>query len=308
MKIFTILLILFFLLFSYQILAKQCGPKRISFSFDDAPKRASKILTGEQRTQLLIDGLKSAKIDEAIFYVNTKRMNKKGKERVLAYAENGHLIGNHTHQHKNLHQVGAQAFINDIEMADALLKKLPAYKKIFRFPFLNEGRTKTERNEVRAALLKLGYTQGYVTVDNFDFYIDKLFKDALNRGDSVDYNKIGQFYAKAIVSSAEHYNALACVWLKRSPAHTLLLHENDVAALFIIDLARALRSAGWVIISSSEAYSDPISKQPPDTLLLGQGRVAALAYLAGAPEVSLRNKAENKDFLKKKFDEILLNK
>ena len=67
----------------------------------------------------------------------------------------------------------------------------------------------------------------------------------------------------------------------------LLLHENDLAALFIEDLVAALRRDGWRIIAADEAYEDDIAAESPDTMLLGQGRVAALAVDRGAPRMSV---------------------
>ena len=61
----------------------------------------------------------------------------------------------------------------------------------------------------------------------------------------------------------------------------LLLHENDLAALFIGDLVAALRAKGWEIVSADQAYQDPIAGEQPKTLLLGQGRVVALAVDRG---------------------------
>ena len=43
-----------------------------------------------------------------------------------------------------------------------------------------------------------------------------------------------------------------------------MLHETDIAALFIADLAKALRKDGWTIITADEAYADPISKLAPN--------------------------------------------
>ena len=69
--------------------------------------------------------------------------------------------------------------------------------------------------------------------------------------------------------------------LGRSPRHVLLLHENDLAALYLGDLVKKLRKTGWKIISPERAFQDPIASVEPDTLVLGQGRVIALATAKG---------------------------
>jgi hypothetical protein len=81
----------------------------------------------------------------------------------------------------------------------------------------------------------------------------------------------------------------------------LLLHENDLAALFVDDLAEALRRKGWTIVPAIEAYQDPIATQLPDTLFNGQGRVAALARSHGAGPRDLVSEWEDEARLRALF-------
>jgi hypothetical protein len=44
----------------------------------------------------------------------------------------------------------------------------------------------------------------------------------------------------------------------------MLLHETDIAALYIGDFVAELKRHGWTIISADEAFADPIAKAMPD--------------------------------------------
>ncbi len=44
----------------------------------------------------------------------------------------------------------------------------------------------------------------------------------------------------------------------------MLLHETDIAALYVDDLVAALRRAGWTIVTTDEAFADAISSAMPD--------------------------------------------
>ncbi|HAR44096.1 MAG TPA: hypothetical protein DCS07_15930 [Bdellovibrionales bacterium] len=77
------------------------------------------------------------------------------------------------------------------------------------------------------------------------------------------------------------YDQIAQNNLHRDIRHVLLLHENDMAALFLGSLIDRIRERGWTIIDPVRAYEDPISKMVPKTLLLQQGHVMALAVDAG---------------------------
>ncbi len=51
----------------------------------------------------------------------------------------------------------------------------------------------------------------------------------------------------------------------RSPMHVMLMHETDLAALFLPDLVAALRARGWEIVTADAAFADPINRLFPDT-------------------------------------------
>ena len=92
-------------------------------------------------------------------------------------------------------------------------------------------------------------------------------------------------------------NNLSKDYLKRSPKHVLLLHENELAALFLGDLIEHVKSKGWKIISPEAAYKDSIANITKDLKFNKQGRVAALAHDKGADKKELRSKTENISYL-----------
>ena len=67
-----------------------------------------------------------------------------------------------------------------------------------------------------------------------------------------------------MVGAADFADQLSVKTWKRRPAQVIVLHETDVAALFVTDLVRTLRKDGWTIVTADEAYRDPISKLAPD--------------------------------------------
>lgn len=279
-----------------------CGPRRVALSFDDAPTGDTVVMSGQERSQRILEALQEGGVAEAIFFAVSSRIDSATTGRMHAYAEAGHVIANHSHTHPNLHNVGSETFLVDVGKAHEVLSELPRFQPYFRFPYLNEGSTEEERDAVRAGLHKLGHRAGYVTIDNFDFYIDRLLRQAWEDGQTVDLEAAGELYVEMILGAAVHYDDAACTWLGRSPAHVLLLHENDAAAFFLPPLITGLKNAGWEIIAATEAYADPISEVSPDTLFLGQGQVAAMAVVAGAEETELRHEGESNEVLRARFE------
>ncbi len=87
------------------------------------------------------------------------------------------------------------------------------------------------------------------------------------------------------------------------PHHVLLLHENDLAALFASDIVRELQKGGFRVVPATTAFKDPIAAREPDTLYVGQGRTAALAHEAGWPAEDLVSPTEDETYLRRRFEE-----
>ena len=80
--------------------------------------------------------------------------------------------------------MGTANYIRDIQKADSILKAttLP-YEPWYRYPFLDEGRTKTSRDSIRLALAALGLVNAYITIDNYDWHIDGAVARAIKKQD-----------------------------------------------------------------------------------------------------------------------------
>ena len=270
--------------------------KRIALSSDDAPRGNGPIYSGNERAKVLIDTLAEAKSGPVVFFVTTKGFaNTGGRERVERYADAGHLIANHSHTHQWLQRMEPADYIADIDLAERQLTGFKNRRPWFRFPYLNEGTPVEKRDAVRDALKQRGIMNGYVTVDNYDWYIEASWKKAVKAGRSVDMDALQNAYVDMLMGAVHLYDEAAVETFGGSPAHVILLHENDVAALFIDDFIAALRADGWEIVSPDEAYVDPIASIVPQTLKTRQGHVAALAIEAGRDPKTFTHMAIEED-------------
>jgi peptidoglycan/xylan/chitin deacetylase (PgdA/CDA1 family) len=267
--------------------------REIAITFDDAPTNDTATFTGEERTMRLIAALKAAGIEQAAFFCVPRGKPAAELTRLSAYAAAGHIIANHSNTHRDLRSLPADEYLADIAAADAALKGFANFRPWFRFPFLAEGDTREKRDAVRAGLRAMNYAQGYVTVDNYDWYLNTLANNAKKAGQSVDQAALRDLYVEVLTEAVEFYDAIAVKTLGRSPRHVLLLHENDLAALFVGDLVAELRKRGWTIIRADAAYADPIAGIEPDTLFLNQGRVAAIAHTKGTKRIDLVQSLED---------------
>jgi peptidoglycan-N-acetylglucosamine deacetylase len=284
------------LIYAVIILPFLVSAQEIALTFDDAPTADSPLLTGTARTERIITTLKEQRI-QAAFFVLTGQIDETGKDRLDLYSKHGHILANHSHSHRPIHQVGTAAYIADVKKADSILSTYPAYIKWFRYPFLDEGKTVTARDSIRTALRGFGLKNGYVTVDNYDWYLNHLLAKARMEHKRINLPILRHVYVEHIYNSIHFYDEVARKYLGRSPKHVLLLHENDLTALFLGDLIKHLKKNGWKIISPRDAYEDAIATYVPDVLFNGQGRVAAIAREKGTPARELVQDAEDEEFL-----------
>ena len=279
------------------VISLNSNGQEIALTFDDAPTADGPLFTGDERTQRIVHTLKKHSVSEAAFFVLTGNIRGTTQARLKAYSDAGHILANHSHKHLWMHQVGTKAYIKDLHTADSILRNIPGYMKWYRYPYLDEGRTVTARDSVRIALKDLDLANGYVTVDNYDWYLNNLLKKAKEGNRKINMNALRDVYVQHIHSSIRFYDEVATRHLGRRPKHVLLLHENDLAALFLDDLIESLKTNGWKIISPREAYEDPISRQVPDVLFNGQGRIAAIAREKGVPARELVQISEDEEYL-----------
>ena len=282
-------------------IATSANSQEIAITFDDVPRADSRLFTGEERTRRLISSLQKANVDDVMMFVTTNNITEKSKKRVEAYIKAGYHLGNHSHSHLSAHREKVETYLNDITQAHNLLREFDHTTPFYRYPYLHEGKDRKTRDQIRQHLQKMNYSNGYVTVDNYDWYMDSLLQQALAGNRQVDYDALKHAYVTSLWESIRFYDEIAKKALGRSPRHVLLLHENDLAAMFIDDLVEHIRAQGWKIISPQRAYEDPIATAIPDVLFNGQGRVAAIARSKGWKKKLLVNESESERYLDEYF-------
>ena len=200
-----------------------------------------------------------------------------------------------------LHDALPICYLADIDRAADILDTFKGTAPVFRFPYLDQGRTPEKRDLIHQGLAARGLSNGYVTVDNYDWYMNALVREAVEASHEIDMEVLKRTYVALMLSSINFYDSIARATLDRTPPHILLLHENDLAALFIDDLVRAIREQGWQVIPALQAYDDPIARTAPDTTFNGQGRVAAIAHAQGHAPRALVHESEDEDWLRELF-------
>lgn len=262
--------------------------KRIALTFDDVPRDRGAFFTPDERTSRLIAQLRSARVRQAAFFVVPGDLGQEdgigGARRIRRYVHAGHVIANHTFTHEHLSSLDTASYLADIDAAERWLVRQPGHRPWFRYPFLDEGgRDTAKRDAVRTGLAERHLRNGYVTAESSDWNLEALTKQAVTSGKRIDRQALRQLYVTWHVEAADYADTLMAQAIGRQPVHVLLLHETDLAALFVGDLVQALRQDGWTIVSADEAYADPLGAAVPDPPFAGGTITEMLAWEKGLP-------------------------
>jgi len=269
-----------------------CLAQQLALSFDDGFNPEAQPGARQWNAQLLAT-LEARGIQAALFPSLVRLGNGAGLELLGAWAQAGHMIGNHTASHRSLAapEVSLDGFIADVETADDALRGLSTFVPMLRFPYLKEGDTLAKRDGMRAWMKRRGYRPAPVSIDASDWYYNRIYAGHLAAGETGKAGQVKQRYIDHLLDRAAYYDGLARRALGRSPAHVMLLHTNQLNADALGEVIDALNAKGWRVIPARSAFADSLYDSPPDTLPAGESVIWAQARAAGIP--GLRYPAED---------------
>ena len=214
------------------------------------------------------------------------------------------LIGNHSFSHAYYGGSNPAGEMADILKCEPLLTPYPGFRKLFRFPYLAEGKTAGGRDAMRALLRQHGYRNGHVTIDTSDWYVDQRLTARLTAEAKADVAPYRAYWLDHLWDRATYYDGLARAILGHSIDHTILLHHRLATALFLDDGLAMFRKRGWRLVDASAAFAMPELNVDYDTLPSGQSLMWAAAKASGRFEGQLRYPGEDDTYEKPKMDAL----
>lgn len=166
----------------------------IAVTIDDFDLSDTPLMSGEERDAAIRAALNRHKI-KAGGFVAGKYVNDSLSKRVLsAWSDADHIIGNHSFSHSYFSGSNPDALMADIMKCEPLLSEYPSFRRLFRFPYLAEGKSREGRDRMRMLLKQHEYANAHVTIDTSDWYIDNRLKARLIANPSVQIAPYKRFY------------------------------------------------------------------------------------------------------------------
>jgi peptidoglycan/xylan/chitin deacetylase (PgdA/CDA1 family) len=276
----------------------------VAITIDDFDLSDTALLTALERDRQIRTTLLRHRIKAAGF-VAGKYVHAPVSDEVLgSWSSEGHIIGNHSFSHSYYGTDDPDSYMADIKRCEALLEGYPGFRRLFRYPFLSEGRTAEARDALRERLHLAGYRIGHVTIDTSDWAIDGRLRKRLAEDPRADLAPYRSFYLDHIWDRAQFYDGLARKLFGQSIGHTVLLHHRLTTALFLDDLLKMFRARGWRLIDAQEAFASPVFALEPKSLPTGQSLVWGLAKARGGFDSILRYPGEDEKYEDPKMDAL----
>ncbi len=224
--------------------------------------RDSCIFSNNERTESYIAACEKHSCKVAFFCIGKMCLKKKNTPLLSQLDERGHFLCNHSMNHLHLSSQDIRIFENEIKRLDTVLSKYTNMRKWYRFPYLDYGNriatggSNTKMLQSLQILKDLNYTEGFVSINTFDWHIDTRLKEAVQAGHTVDYTSLKNLYLRLVKIWCEYYITFYEKELPGKITHTLLLHANDLNSLFLDDLLMMIEDSNWNIVSPEKAFFD----------------------------------------------------
>lgn len=237
----------------------------IAITLDDFPMADGPILNLEKRTDAFLESFKRHNIKAAFFCIGSHLKTKNQFLQLARVDLAGHFLANHTINHDHASEKTRDEFKHELIEMDHLLSPYNNFKRWYRFPYLDYGNRVTiggstdKHIELMKVLEELKYQDGYVTINTLDWSINQLLKKAINRGLEVNYEALKKAYLGLLKEWIRFYlNFYKMRYPFDNIKHSLLLHANDINALFMDDIIDMIKQEGWNIISPEDVFTDPL--------------------------------------------------
>jgi peptidoglycan/xylan/chitin deacetylase (PgdA/CDA1 family) len=284
----------------------------IAFTFDDPKTTNDAGLAWQEVNERILAALIKRKIKSALFVCGKRVDSPEGRELVAAWDRAGHCICNHSYSHLNFNGSGdgsavtLAAFEADTLRNEPLIRGYPNFRRMFRYPFFKEGDTVEKRDGMRAFLQQRGYCIGRATIDTSDWAINGRLQNRMKADPKADLAPYRDFFLQHIWERAQFYDSLAGRVLNHPVRHTVLLHHNELNALFLDELIAMFKAKGWKPIHAERAYRDPVYDLQPNILPAGESLIWALAKQSGKFDKELRYPGEDDVYENPKMDALKL--
>ena len=256
---------------AFLFLAVLSHAQEVALTFDDLPRTGAlpHNTTRVQIVKTIVKILEDAQAPRVYGFVNAGKVaSAPGElEALKAWTAAGFNLANHGYSHFNLAETSVRRYTRDITAGEPLLRSLIANESSwhwFRYPYLEEGETLSEKHAVSAFLKENHYRVAEVTLDFEDFLWNAPYARCLAKSDTAGIDWLKSAYLIAAEDHMELSQKMARALFGRDIKHIMLLHVGGFETVMLPELLRLLKQKNFKLITLEEAAGDPAYQFDPE--------------------------------------------
>jgi peptidoglycan/xylan/chitin deacetylase (PgdA/CDA1 family) len=253
--------------------------RSVALTFDDLPlavpgnDQAPGKLAEARRVNTQILKVLAAHHATAIGFVNEIKLNVDGERDARAtilrqWLDAGMELGNHTYSHLELSEAATSKYQDDFVRGTTItcaeIQAIGKVEKYFRYPYLDTGKDKAQKEEIVAFYTSRGFVNAPVTVQNQDWMFNVPYVESLGKRDSSSQKRIVQAYLQQTKDVLSYSEVLARQSFGRDIPQVMLLHADALNADQLDAVLTTFEQRNYRFISLHDALSDPAYATPDE--------------------------------------------
>ena len=172
----------------------------------------------------------------------------------------GMELGNHTYSHPQLSEVDISKYEDDFvrgtTITSAEMKAAGKTERYFRYPYLDTGKDKAEKDAIIAFYTARGFTNAPVTVQNQDWLFNAPYTEAVAKHDKARQKQVVQAYVEHTNAAIAYAEELSRQSFGREIPQVMLLHADALNADHLDAVLAAFEQRGYRFVTLDEALRD----------------------------------------------------
>ena len=219
--------------------------KRMSITVDDFTQSFATGLSLEERHANILEAFDVVGHKAAGFVTGRFVDNEWGRGVVEDWLSRGHEIGNHTWSHPHADEMSTTEYLADIAKNKAYLSSISGTNAYFRFPYLDDGKDRSQQTALFSGIKDMGLQNAPVTIDTIDWFTNSRLEKALRNDPNADLTPYREYYVEMCVKLSNHADDVGRRLGNIGLTHLMLIHHNVLNGLFLKDVLLALKADGW---------------------------------------------------------------
>lgn len=254
--------------------AKPSDPIEVAITVDDLPRHGGD-MPGVSRVALhekMLAVFADHRMPPVYGFINARGLegHAEDEQALVKWLAAGNRLGNHTYSHIDGAKASLAEFLADVDKNEDTLRRLAGGQpeqthawKVFRYPYLREGKDLESQAAVRKGLDERGYRVAEVTIDFYDWAYNQAYLRCLDKKRDDAIPGLKESFIDQAAAELRWADGAARELAGRPIKQILLLHVGHFTGEMLGELLTTYEKQGARFVSLDEALADPIYAAEP---------------------------------------------